>query len=175
MANQEQLEMLRQGIGRWNDWRERLPSRSPDLSNADLTGEILINGRFNMTDLRGANLSLADFEGTNFVSADLRGAKLVQTNLSRTDLNLADLRGAYLNNVKLIHANLTNAKVSNDVPGRSFISTLLLAVILALNHYGLPLMLAPLQPTAYRGDYICTVFLLIRYAYLPLNFNELFL
>jgi Pentapeptide repeats (8 copies) len=46
MANEDHLEILRQGVGAWNAWRGKNPLARPDLS--------------------GANLAEADFSGANF-------------------------------------------------------------------------------------------------------------
>ncbi len=41
MANQEQLDLLKQGIAAWNTWRQEHPHIRPDLRVADLTGAYL--------------------------------------------------------------------------------------------------------------------------------------
>jgi hypothetical protein len=38
MANQKHLDLLTQGIERWNQWRTANSALRPDLSFADLTG-----------------------------------------------------------------------------------------------------------------------------------------
>lgn len=57
MANQEHLEILRQGVEVWNRWREEHLEILPDLRGADLRGAHLREA-----DLRGA-LQLHMFEG----------------------------------------------------------------------------------------------------------------
>ena len=53
MFNQEQLELLKQGVEVWNNWREKNPSKvEVDLSEANLSN----------ADLSEANLSGADLE-----------------------------------------------------------------------------------------------------------------
>jgi Pentapeptide repeats (8 copies) len=66
MANPEHLEILKQGVERWNEWRNYEPDVDPDLTAERLSSRVLI----------GANLS--------------------QTNLSQSDLSWANLRGANL-------------------------------------------------------------------------------
>ncbi len=59
MADQEQLDILKQGVEIWNQWRREHPSMVPDLSFADLTE----------VDLDDADLSGADFSDANLREA----------------------------------------------------------------------------------------------------------
>jgi uncharacterized protein YjbI with pentapeptide repeats len=61
MANQEHLDILKQGVQAWNRWREEHPDVDPDLSNANLRH----------TNLRGANLRGANLRDANLGDADL--------------------------------------------------------------------------------------------------------
>lgn len=54
MANQEHLDILKQGIDAWNTWRNQHSELRPDLSEADLS---LAN--LDGANLRKANLSFA--------------------------------------------------------------------------------------------------------------------
>jgi len=76
MANQEHLDILKQGVEVWNRWRKEHLGIFPDLTFADLS------------------------------FADLRGANLNRANLSRADLNRANLRGVHLRGAELGRANL---------------------------------------------------------------------
>ncbi|HEX3642606.1 MAG TPA: pentapeptide repeat-containing protein [Ktedonobacteraceae bacterium] len=67
MANEEHLDILRQGVEVWNKWRKKHSPEQLDLSNADLR----------RTDLSNANLS-----GTDLIRAELTSAILVDANLS---------------------------------------------------------------------------------------------
>src|SRR5215216_2477965 len=76
MADQSHLDILKQGVGAWNSWKERVrspfpPSVRPDLPEADLSWANL-SGAF----LAGANLAGADLSGALFPAADLSGADL---------------------------------------------------------------------------------------------------
>jgi uncharacterized protein YjbI with pentapeptide repeats len=104
MANPEHLEILRQGVEVWNDWRDTEPSVIPDLSEADLYRASLIE----------ANLSGADLIRANLNQADLRLANLTQATLVVTNLNGANLDGANLNRANLYGANLRGAHLSED-------------------------------------------------------------
>src|SRR5436190_16799461 len=64
MANEEHLELLKQGTTKWNTWRSVSNCLVPDLNRADLFG----------IDLRGANLNNASCISANFISANLQGA-----------------------------------------------------------------------------------------------------
>lgn len=37
MANQEHLDILKQGVDIWNQWRKEHPDAEPDLSGANLS------------------------------------------------------------------------------------------------------------------------------------------
>ncbi len=132
MANQEHLDILKQGVEAWNQWREEHTDIKPDLReanlngtvliNADLRGAILIRVSLKGTDLRGArfreaNLSLADLSSAILQGADLKGAQLSMTTLKDADLRGADLRGA-----DLTLANLSNATLFRATLGKAILS-----------------------------------------------------
>ena len=62
MANQEHLDILNQGVKRWNQWRKE----HPNVQQLDLSG----------ADLIGAHLSRANFRFVNLFEAQLGGAHL---------------------------------------------------------------------------------------------------
>jgi uncharacterized protein YjbI with pentapeptide repeats len=84
MANQEHLDILKQGVAMWNQWRKEHPDILPELSNANLSN----------VDLSHADLSNAHLSEINFWGANLRGAKLTGASLFVTDFNGANLRNA---------------------------------------------------------------------------------
>jgi len=59
-------------------------------------------------DLRGRNLSYANFGGATFIDADFTGD---DTNLRGADLSEADLRGAKLGNAQMQDANLSRSRL----------------------------------------------------------------
>ena len=63
MANNQQMDLLKQGPQAWNAWRAEQTEVSVDLSGAALRG----------LDLEGADLSGADLK-----DADLRGVQFLQ-------------------------------------------------------------------------------------------------
>jgi hypothetical protein len=65
MANQEQLEILRQGVEKWNEWRSQYPDQMIDLSEAVLIGAKLSGADLSSAALIGADLSGANLHGAN--------------------------------------------------------------------------------------------------------------
>jgi hypothetical protein len=145
MANKKHLEILKQGVSAWNEWRQQHRASGPDPSDADLTkanlaGADLAGVHLASANLRGANLrgailagsrlsesdlGRADLNGANLVGADLRdahlggahlvGADLVGADLNRADLNRVDLNGAHLGGADLSRSNLNDADLSRAV------------------------------------------------------------
>ena len=116
MANQEHLDILKQGVEIWNEWREKHPDVEIDLLQADLNGVNLSYASLSDAKLTLAQLSGADLSGATLHGADLRYATLSSTdlsgaNLSGADLEAAHLRDANLSGALLIAANLYNANL----------------------------------------------------------------
>jgi len=135
MANQEHLDILKQGVEVWNRWRKEQPKiqlnyDKPDGYKIDLSGAVLshatltdANLRFtslNETDLSYADLQGADFgssslKGSNLHRADLKRADLIGAELTRADLSYADLDGANLLGADLSDANLSRSRLFNTL------------------------------------------------------------
>jgi uncharacterized protein YjbI with pentapeptide repeats len=112
MANQQHLDLLKQGVDAWNRWREQHSEIQPDLKEAKLFSIGLWGVNFKGVDLRGA-----DLEETGLSKADLRGADLRGTHLSNailwdTNLSQANLREAHLLKADLMGAKLMGADLS---------------------------------------------------------------
>ena len=87
MANQQHLELLRQGgANTWNTWRQSHPATLPQLHGADLSG----------ADLGNYNLSGADLSEANLQNAHLSASHLIEAVLIGANLANADLAGAKL-------------------------------------------------------------------------------
>ncbi len=105
MANQEHLNVLKQGEEVWNQWRQKNPSIRPDLSRVTL---------------REANLKGIDLTDVNFNQADLSRANLRETIFKRTSLSGINLSGANLSASSFVHvifnrANLKEANLSQSM------------------------------------------------------------
>ncbi len=127
MANQEHLDILRQGVKVWNQWRKENPDIDPDVSEADISCLQLGHADFlranlsgaNLSgaNLSGANLSGANFEGANLSKAGLRGANFTVTNLKGADLSHTNLWDAHFGNLNAGYVDLSGANLSNTQLG----------------------------------------------------------
>lgn len=135
MENQKHMDILKQGVEIWNQWRQEHPEIRPDLSSAGLSGADLTRANFaranlssaylmdttlNGAILSGANLNYAILNDARLVQADLRGASLVEAKLNeailiKTNLCEADLAYAYLNEADLEVANLQGADLTRAI------------------------------------------------------------
>ena len=123
MANQEHIEILKQGTRAWNKWRNDNPNIKPDLSEivinqilpeeeysiwsgVEQIGVILENINFSKTNLEGANL-----ERTKLFRANLQQAFLFRANLGGANLEQANLFLANLEQANLFLANLEKANL----------------------------------------------------------------
>ncbi len=100
MANAEHVEMLKQGVDVWNQWRDDNPEIRPDFVGANLAD----------VELESANLSFAFLEEIDFTHKNLSGAKF-----SNADMRYAKLQGANLTQAKLNNANLNGARMSQAI------------------------------------------------------------
>jgi uncharacterized protein YjbI with pentapeptide repeats len=96
MANQEHLEILKQGVDTWNKWRKENIDIQPDLSRANLFGIYL-----NKANLSNAILANAHLEGANLSEAHLEGANLKKAYLHGINLSNAHLEGANISEARM--------------------------------------------------------------------------
>jgi len=94
MANEEQLNFVKQGVESWNQWREQNLDIKPDLSESDL---------------RQANLQKANLSHANLNKVKLQFSNLTEANLKETSLKKAKLQEANLQGANLQSANLNGA------------------------------------------------------------------
>ena len=67
MADQEQLNILKQGIETWNQWRQKHTDTPPDLSDADLSRANLCDFYSWKTEIGEATLIGANLNGATFL------------------------------------------------------------------------------------------------------------
>ncbi len=112
MANQKQLDILKQGVQAWNEWRMEHPDIRHDLIGADLTEADLNNANLIGVDLTEANFSGAELSEAILIGANLRFANLSNSNLTGANLSEANLIGANLGFANLSNAELINSNLS---------------------------------------------------------------
>jgi hypothetical protein len=100
------LNLLKQGVGMWNQWRKEQPELQPDLSGTDPRGATLRKVDFRGVNLNGADLSETCLAGADLCKADLRNASLrkpspYRANLSGADPSMAALRYTFLRKANL--------------------------------------------------------------------------
>ncbi len=130
MANIEHVEILRQGVEIWNQWRDEHRAIQPDLHGLNLKGVDLSGANLRevnlleanlqgadlrWTDLIKANLFECDLTGAQLFSADLTRANFVRANLFRANLCRARLHNANLSRANLTRANLEEADLSKAI------------------------------------------------------------
>jgi uncharacterized protein YjbI with pentapeptide repeats len=120
MADPTHLDLLKEGITAWNQWRRDNYYIIPDLRNIDLEEMNLEGFNFRKANLEDAVLKGANLDGADLTDANLAGAILVGTHfnkatLYRADLRRVDLREAWLDNAELNEAQLTGANLSKAV------------------------------------------------------------
>lgn len=98
------VDILRQGVEAWNEWRRTDGRPRPNLIGADLRGRNLRHA-----DLRGANLVQARLSEAKLDEADLRDAELRGASLREASLRGARLQGAVLRHTNLSGADITGA------------------------------------------------------------------
>lgn len=114
MADQEQLELLKQGKEVWNNWRRAHPQVGLDFMDA-----ILEYYDLNGVDLSGARLINADLIEADLTNTDLSHAVLVNANLIGADLSRADLSHALLISTNFSHAVLNGTNFSHAMMGQT--------------------------------------------------------
>ncbi len=117
MANQEHLDILKQGVELWNQWRKENPDIDPDLSGADISCFQLGHADFLRANLSGANLSAANLEDANLSKAGLRGANFTVANLKGADLSHTTLWDGHFGNLNAGYADFRDANLSHTLLG----------------------------------------------------------
>ena len=117
MANAGHIDIVRDRIDHWNEWRRKNSKVVPDFAGADLSdlnlaGANMAKADFSGAKLAGTNLSGANLARAKFFRADLSQADLSRANLFKANLSQADMAGANLNGADLTGAFLIRANLS---------------------------------------------------------------
>lgn len=103
--NQEHVNNLAKGKVFWNEWRKHNVDIEPDFREAQLTN--IDSASLNRRDLRGYDLSRANFWRANLRAVDLTEANLSRAHLNQVNLEEADLTKANLQSAWLEETNLS--------------------------------------------------------------------
>jgi hypothetical protein len=122
MADEKQLEILKQGVDVWNSWRSKNPDVKIELIEANLPGAHLRGAHFRGADLSGALLRGADLRGAHLSGADLSEADLSEADLSEADLSEADLSEADLSGASLWKTIFREANFRDTIIGDTDLS-----------------------------------------------------
>ena len=111
MANKEHLEIIKQGVASWNEWRKNNPKLRPDLSDTILSGYNLSGADLSDAALYWSWLTETNLSNANLSGADLMGASLFSTDLSNANLSSANLDSAIMVRTNFENANLTGCRI----------------------------------------------------------------
>jgi uncharacterized protein YjbI with pentapeptide repeats len=133
MANQEQLDILKQGVEIWNKWRKEYRTVKIELFGANLSDCNLKNANLRECDLRGVTFSGANLSGANLRGSILTQSFLAQVDLTQTNLELANLSSADLWNTTLIDTLLRETEFHNTNIAKCNFASVDLSLILHLD------------------------------------------
>jgi uncharacterized protein YjbI with pentapeptide repeats len=116
MAKEEHLDILKQGVEIWNQWRMKHPEIKPDFIRSDLPHANLSQANLSEANFYNSNLGDADMSGANLTQAYLGSAcHLSGVNFSHANLLQASLSMSFLDNADFNHANLSHADLSGSI------------------------------------------------------------
>ena len=129
MANPKHVELLKQGVRVWNEWKRSRVEATIDLSYADLSHiELTLTNPERReaeatvfvypigADLIHANLAGADFSGSEIMGANFRSAQLSQVNFTDAIIWNSDFTGAVVDDADFTGARFQrNSFGSNDL------------------------------------------------------------
>jgi uncharacterized protein YjbI with pentapeptide repeats len=138
MANQEHLDILKQGVEVWNKWREETQNTEEEvahivsiISNSEYARpekfRLLSKALVKEADLSEVDLSGKDFSEINFTSANLSKSNLRNTTFNRARLMYANLYKSDLEEASFSLAELGKSNLSNaNLRGASFTTATLI-------------------------------------------------
>ena len=116
MANQEHLNILKQGGQPWNSWRKANPTIAPDLSGVSLREFDLRMLDLSKCDLRSTDLMFQNIVETHFAEANLTGAHIVSSIVNISNFHKADLRGTTMDVSLFNRCDFRNADLAAVPP-----------------------------------------------------------
>ena len=137
MANPEHVDILKQGVEVWNQWREEHSNIWPDLSYSNLNELDLMGADLSGTNLERSTFGWADLKRVNFQKAHLKGTNFDSADLEETSFNMATLFGTYFFSSNLRNASFKGAYLTGTffsgaiVEGASFGSALLDSIVIS--------------------------------------------
>jgi len=179
MANRELLDILNQGVARWNQWREehrdadiQLDLYQADLSGKDLRGADLSGTNLSHAYLTGANLSFANLSKAVLVEADLTRATLIQCSIYGVSAWNVGLEGAIQDSLVITRKDeptitVDNLKIAqfiylllNNKEFRDAIDTIVKKAVLILGRFTLErkAILDAIRDELRKHDYLPIVF-----------------
>jgi uncharacterized protein YjbI with pentapeptide repeats len=114
MACPQQLEILKQGVAVWNQWRIDDKSTQIDLRDAELPVAKLDGVDFSNAFLANANLRRANLKEANFANSHLLETDLGEANLSKTNFTQAAVFNSNLHDANLADANFEQARLTSS-------------------------------------------------------------
>ncbi len=145
MANPEHVEILKQGVDVWNQWRADNVKINPNLSgatlddlkaeainfrNADLSGANVCRATLKNVQLEGANLTKSDFTGSLlpvsfligtvctdavFRGVDFQGAQIAWSQCTGVDFRGVDFRFATLKSLPLATSQWNDTRLGSTI------------------------------------------------------------
>jgi len=104
MANLDHVKLMCRGVSAWNRYRAE-KNIIPDLTHLDIR----------CTDLTGAQLQGANFDGSKLTNVDLRGANLAGARLNGMNVSHVLFQGANLKSAEFKGADFTRVSFQNAV------------------------------------------------------------
>jgi hypothetical protein len=120
MANEEHVNLLKQGSSVWNKWRE---DGHLGEERADLSGAKLFRANLTGANLIGANLIGADLSGGSLFAANLSGANLKEVDVYGVQWDRSKMRGNYLG-IRGIDSCYGNALFKRAAADQDYLDTL---------------------------------------------------
>jgi hypothetical protein len=109
MAKDEHVDILRQGVSKWNAWRDKEPSVYPDLSGLDFYDVFLGNDNlYDIPAVYGAN-----FDNCNLRNAKMRDREFDRCTFRNAQLHMTDCCYAYFSDCNFTNTQMRLARIGS--------------------------------------------------------------